>query len=229
MFGIWSVTVYFHHHRYFSQGAVDIYNSLDVIVANCTFENNGPVTITKFVPIRGHSGGLSIGFLFMRPLITNQTRLTAEVRDSVFRNNSVQSSVSGRQTTSQLLTKFLITGRGGGYATSIHSIIPVDIIVTGCMFERNFALSFGGGMYMGWFVAGNHTTTISHTSFIENECPGGAGGLEIGFARAGSQYTGNKLFGSDLLFVGNTATYGGGTYVFMGCEYIYSQLVCPKG
>lgn len=205
------------YYRYFSQGAVDVYNCLEVTVCNCTFENNGPVVITKFVPVRGHSGGLSMGFYFPQQP-GNRTKLTAVIQGSVFRNNSVRASVSGRQSTSQLLTRFLITGRGGGCAIIVHSVISVDVVVTGCMFERNFALSFGGGLYMGWIRVSNHTTTITHTSFIENTCPGGAGGLELGFGRAGPGDTANKFFASDLHFIGNMATYGGGTYVFAACK-----------
>lgn len=212
---------------------MDIYNSFEVTVCNCVFENNGPVNITKFIPIRGHSGGLSIGFFFRQ---INRTRLTAVVKDSVFRNNSVEASVSGRQTTSQLLTQFLITGRGGGCAVTVHSVVSVDVVVTGCMFERNSALSYGGGMYMVWIRVSNHTTMITRTSFIENRCPGGAGGLEVGFGRggAGTGDVANRLFASDLRFLGNQAMYGGGAYVFIGCEYLvcnsslfHVMLFCP--
>lgn len=194
-------------------------------MCNCVFEDNGPVNINKFMPIRGHSGGLSIGFFFPRPL--NRTRLTAVVKDSIFQNNSVHASVSGRQTTSQLLTRFLITGRGGGCAVTAHSVVSVDVLVTGCTFTRNYALSYGGGMYMGWIRVSNHTTMVTHTSFIENECPGGAGGLEIGFgrgARGGNMV--NKLLASDLRFVGNRATYGGGAYVFTGRELLLLMFRC---
>lgn len=211
--------IYYHSNdRFFSQGALDIYRSFEVTVCNCIFENNGPVSITKLIPLRGHSGGLSIGFYFLEAL--NGTRLTAVVKDCVFRNNSVQASVSGRQTTSQLLSRLLITGRGGGCAITVHSVTSLDVFVTGCIFERNYALSFGGGMYMAWIRVSNHTTTITHTSFIENECPGGAGGLEMGFGMGGPEDIANKLFGSDLRFVGNRATYGGGAYAFVGCKLV---------
>jgi hypothetical protein len=195
-----------------------VYNCFEITVSNSTFENNGPVTITKFVPIRGHSGGLSIGFYFQEP--GNKTELTATIQDSTFRNNSVKASVSGRQSTSQLLTKFLITGRGGGCAVNVHSVISVKVFVSGCVFERNHALSFGGGFYMGWIRVSNHTTNMTDTSFIENMCLGGAGGLELGFGGAGgSEKIANNFFASNLHFVGNKATYGGGTYIFGGCKY----------
>lgn len=207
-----------HDYRYFSQGAVDIFNSFEVLVHNSLFENNGPVVITKFIPFRGHSAGLSIAFNSFKFKPSNRSKLTALVRDSVFRNNSVHVSVSGRQTTSQLLRRFLVTGRGGGYALVVHSIVSVDVVITGCVFEKNFALSYGGGVFIVWTLVSNHTTTISHTSFIENECSGGAGGIELGFGRTGPEEKANKLFASDLHFLRNTATYGGGAYVFIACE-----------
>ena len=200
--------------RYFSQGAVDTYNCLEVAVWNCTFENNGPVVITKLFPVRGHSGGLSVGFFFHQPV--NRTELTVVIRGSIFRNNTVHASVSGRQSTSQLLTQFLITGRGGGCSVTVFSVISVDVFVTDCLFERNYALSFGGGLYLGWLGGSSHTTRVADSSFIGNECLGGAGGLELGFGTAGS----NRLFASRLLFIGNKATFGGGAYVFAGCKLI---------
>lgn len=146
---------------------MDIFNSFEVLVRNNLFENNGPVVITKFIPFRGHSAGLSIAFNSFKFKPSNRSGLTVVVRDSVFRNNSVRASVSSRQTTSQLLKQFLVTGRGGGCVLAVHSIIPVDIIVTGCVFEKNFALSYGGGVFMAWTLVTNHTTSISHTSFIK--------------------------------------------------------------
>lgn len=188
---------------------------------NCTFEDNGPVVITKYFLVRGHSGGLSMGFLFQQP--ENRTELTAVIQDCVFRNNTVRASVSGRQSTSQLLTQFLITGRGGGCSVTVHSVISVNVFMTGCVFERNYALSFGGGFYMAWIRVSNHTTRISNTSFVENECPGGAGGLELGFGR-GSGEVANKVFASRLHFIGNKATFGGGAYVFAACKLISLSL-----
>ena len=200
---------------------MDIFNSFEVSVYNCLFENNGPVVISKFVPFRGHSAGLSIAFNSARFKPTNRTQLTAVVRDSVFRNNTVLESVSIRRTTTQLLRRFLATGRGGGYVQSVHSSIAVEATVTGCVFERNFATSYGGGVFMAWTLVSNHTTTISHTSFVDNKCLGGAGGIEIGFGRTGPENQANRLYASDLHFVGNSATFGGGAYVFLACEYSF--------
>ena len=45
----------------FSQGAIDIYNCLQVVIQNCNFNNNGPADVIKQEQYRGHSAGLSIG------------------------------------------------------------------------------------------------------------------------------------------------------------------------
>lgn len=197
-----------------------MYNSYEVTISNCIFEDNGPVRITKLFPWRGHSGGLSVAFNFIEPL--NGINPSASIRDSHFRNNSVRAAVRGRQTTSQLLRRQLPTGRGGGCAVNINSITSVRVLVEGCVFERNFALSYGGGLYFAWDIASGHRSVVNRTDFIENESPGGAGGLEIGFARGGSESTGNQVFAYNLHFKRNKATYGGGVYVFLAGELVYS-------
>ena len=91
----------------------------------------------------------------------------------------------------------------------------MQVLVDGCVFERNFALSYGGGIYFAWDLASGHRSLVNSTTFIENESPGGAGGLEIGFARGGSASNGNQVFAYNLRFIRNKATYGGGVYVFL--------------
>ena len=195
---------------------MDIYNSYNVVISNSTFENNGPVMITKNFTLRGHAGGLSIAFYF----ITAQNRsLTAIVRDSTFRNNSVFAAVSGRQTTSQLLRRLIPTERGGGSAITVFSVTSVHVKVEGCVFERNVALTYGGGLFIAWVTVSNHRAILNDTIFIENESLGGAGGLEIGFGKSGADANRNEVHASNLQFVRNKAVYGGGVYVFVTCEF----------
>lgn len=207
----------------FLQGAVDIYNSYDVTVLNCTFEDNGPVMITKYFDWRGHAGGLSVAFNFLSPL--NYSEITAVIRDCTFRNNSVRAAVSGRQSTSQLLRRFIATGRGGGCAINLNSVTSARVEVTGCLFENNFALTYGGGLYLAWNLVSNHRTILNDIMFIENKCPGGAGGLELGFARGGREEISNELYASNLRFVRNMASYGGGVYVFIACKFAFKTAV----
>lgn len=205
-------------YRYFTQGAVDIYNGKDILVEDSIFEHNGPVNINKGIALRGHSGGLSLAFDFREP-IAGVAALVANVLSCTFRNNSATASRRTTQTTNQVLRRFLLTGRGGGCAINMRSVIPLAITVAGCTFERNFALSFGGGLYFTWTFISNHVITVTSTSFLENTCKGGAGGLELGFTTRESEDTvnnQNSFFASDLRFVGNQANYGGGIFYFIG-------------
>lgn len=156
-----------------------------------------------------------MAFNYLQPL--NGISLSVLIRDSYFRNNSVQAAVTGQQTTSQLLRRNLPTGRGGGCAVNVNSITSVSVLVQDCIFERNFALTYGGGLYCAWDKASGHTTILNRTMFMENESPGGAGGVELGFARGGTN--GNRVFAYDLRFVRNRATYGGGAYVFIAGKF----------
>lgn len=194
---------------------MDIYNSQQVVVSDCIFEDNGPVMVTKLYDWRGHAGGLSIAFNYLE---SDNTNFSSVVRNNIFRNNSVLASVGGQQSTSQLLQHFIPTGRGGGCAINVNSVVSVHVLVDGCTFESNYALTYGGGLYMGWGGVAGHVTTLNKTVFIENETPGGAGGLEIGFARGGTERSTNKVFAYDLHFIRNKATFGGGNYVFIACE-----------
>ena len=101
---------------------------------------------------------------------------------------------------------------------NLNSVTSIDVQVQECRFEKNYALSYGGGLYLAWDRPSGHRTTLNNTAFIENETPGGAGGLELGFARGGNSVTGNQVFAYNLYFLRNKATYGGGSYVFIACE-----------
>jgi hypothetical protein len=196
---------------------VGIHNSFEVSVINCFFKNNGPVVIPIYVPARGLSAGLSISFNSTAFKLTDRTHLTVLVSGSTFCNNSIHTALSNRQTTSQVLKQFLLTGRGGGIIITAHSNISVNALVVGCKFERNFAPMYGGGAYVAWTLVANHTVHISHSSFIGNECPGGGGGIEIGFGETGPEERANRFYASNLNFSSNTATYGGGAHVFIAC------------
>ena len=145
--------------------------------------------------------------------------LIANVTNCVFRNNSAIAVRRTTQTTNQVLRRFLLTGRGGGCAVNMRSVISVAVTIAGCTFEKNFARSFGGGLYFTWTLVYNHVITVKDTSFLSNKCTGGAGGLELGFTTRESEGTAgntNRFFASNLHFLGNEANYGGGTFYFIG-------------
>lgn len=197
---------------------MDVFNCRIVNVVSCIFENNGPVTGTKYQAWRGQSGGLSIAYdISSNDNVAQQNLLyKVEVKKCTFMNNSAVGVASIKQSTSRLLRQLLFTGRGGGCAIIINSVYPANVSVSDCVFEGNTALSYGGGLYVAYGVVANHTVVLNRIRFLRNKTPGGAGGLEMGFALGGPNEISNSLYAYNVEFVENEAGFGGGAYFFVG-------------
>lgn len=193
----------------FYQGALDLYDCANVTVSNCTFSDNGPVTVVKSNPYRGHAGGLSLGYYYV-----TSAPPVAMVTGCVFTNNTSTPPSYDQQTTSQLLQYLKFTGRGGGSSVLMGAPLPVNVVYEDCVFTANVASSYGGGLYSGY--SGNHDNNlvVNRTTFARNTTPGGGGGLEVGFASGmfPNTVTSVRVYGSE--FTENQAGVGGGIYVF---------------
>ena len=155
---------------------MDIYNCPTVAVRNCTFEHNGPVSVTKPQPYRGHAGGLSLGYHQEKTLLSGPYAI---VSHCVFRNNS-SDPLANIHSTTQLFQRFLFTGRGGGCAFTINPVYSLNATVEDCFFEDNFARTYGGGLYVGYSGHSNHTVVVNRVKLVHNWTPLAAGGLEVG-------------------------------------------------
>lgn len=200
----------YFNYRYFFQGAVDLYNCDFVIVQDSIFEHNGPASIVKREPFRGHSGGLSLGYY--RINVSGGPR--ALVSNCTFRNNTSDPNSATVQSTSDLFQFFAFTGRGGGCAFTISPSTSLTAVVEDSIVEGNFARSFGGGLYVGFDGNLSHTVNVTRVQFTRNECPGAAGGLEIGFVQGADPHSINRIFVEDSEFVENRAGFGAGIYFF---------------
>ena len=192
---------------------MDIYNCHNILVFQCTFENNGPVIIVKNDPWRGHAGGLSIAYNYDKPL--NGTTISAVIAKNTFINNSAWSLSQNKRTTSLLLTQFVFTGRGGGCSININSHTAINVTIRNCIFTNNNALYYAGGLYLVFKTVSGHIATVSDSQFIENQTPGGAGGMNIGFVSGGRDAIANKVFVLGLLFRKNKALFGSGANIFV--------------
>ena len=200
---------YSSDYRYFSEGAVDIYNCPVITVADCVFENNGPVAFTlKRQPFRGHSGGLSIA---CQNLSRATTRPTIIVKDSIFVNNSAFPSQELIQSANDLLTGLVFTGRGGALTLLLidPSVVPILVTVDNCTFESNVAEGFGGAVYIIFWQGTAHNATVCKCTFKINRS-GYAGGLLGAFFGPGSRERFSFMNVSRCLFVENEAVQGGG-------------------
>ena len=191
--------------RYFFQGAVDLYNCHFVTVRDSIFEHNGPVVVVKKEPYRGHSGGLSFGYVRLK--VEDGPRVS--VSNCTFRNNT--SDPMAVQRTSDVLQQFVFTGRGGGCIFIVSPYTPMIAKVENSTFEDNFARSFAGALYFGLNGSLDHSVTVNRVKFIRNVCAGGGGGLHYGFADGRGDSV-NRHFILNSEFIENYATFGGGAY-----------------
>ena len=144
----------------------------------------------------------------------------ALVSGCVFRNNTSNPASELVQTTSEIVQSMLFTGRGGGCTFPINPVYSLNATIEDCLFERNFALSFGGGLYVAFNGREHHTVTLHRVKFVKNQAQT-AGGLEVGFIRGGIPGADNKLLAYDSEFIENKATQGGGVFFFTLGMYMY--------
>ncbi|CAI8032386.1 hypothetical protein GBAR_LOCUS18317 [Geodia barretti] len=196
---------------WFTQGAVDVYSSRSVAIANCHFFHNGPVGVVKTDELRGHAAGLSLGYSITAD---EEENLTAIVESCVFYNNS---ALLADSSTSEALNDRVFPGRGGGLAVLVDS---VNHGYRGryklAAFSNNFATEFGGGAFTELCTlssSSNHLITFQTCVFDENGSETHAGGLGIEISGNGNGTESSGVVIRDCVFRGNTAECGGGSYL----------------
>lgn len=128
------------HFRDNQYGAVNIFNSPNVTVKNCSFYNNtGRFTRT---PFRASSGGLSISY------DTGEfNNINIFVSDCIFVNNNAMLDLTLRYSINRLFSENLYSGRGAGLAIVFNVSVPTNCTITDCVFINNTAQSLTGGLY----------------------------------------------------------------------------------
>ena len=197
-------------HSYFVEGAVDIYNCGYPTITNCTFQHNGPASVIKQQPYRGHSGGLSIGLSLNHSLGFNPE---VHVSNCRFISNSAIVGASLVQTSSNAIQRLILTGRGGGAAILVNTSDPVYVSVEDCVFMDNSATSFGGGLYLLPDGPSNNTFVVNRTVFIQNRGGGGSGALHLAFRDIGTLTRLHSYLVYNSEFVENVGSIGGAIYV----------------
>ena len=168
------------------------------------FEHNGPTSVIKEEEYRGSSGGLSVGFNLV------PTAPVVIVSHCLFRNNTSNPSSHIIQTTTDVVQFSRFTGRGGGSSFLINPLLSLNATIEYCIFEENFAISFGGGLYITLFGNQQHNFNVRQVKFIKNYAPT-AGALVLGIRKEGFQEAENKFLVYDSIFIENEAVSGGAT------------------
>ena len=192
---------------------MDIYNCLDIKISHSIFESNGPVPNSRMDQYRGNAGGVSIGYNNM-----NSNAATAAgivIHDCIFRNNTSRPPTS--LTVAQVFRAFTFPGRGGAVAILIDSLFKFDVSVTDCLVADNSVSKSGNGIFLVFTGHSAHTVTIDNSMFLRN-----TGSLSGTVTLAYFEATKNgELIQMNVLnchFEGNSASYGGGVYLYAGSE-----------
>ena len=193
---------------------MDISNSPQVIVNNCTFTNNTSLGIgtRRF---SGNAGAVAIGY-DDGPKPDNLQNIPPLIRitGSTFTENSAMGEEGFRSTVGHVLSQMFFRERGGAIACYIGSTnYSADIVISSCIFEKNYGQASGGAVYM--YLSGEdngHSVTFEGCCFIGNYGSVG-GGVELTFdtfISGSSDLLINHALVKDCLFESNKGRDGAG-------------------
>ena len=166
--------------------------------------HNGPTNITKSQEYLGHSGGLSISFNYESQIPFYPY---VHLSNCTFINNSA--ATINPELNELVVQKQIFPGRGGGASVILNAVNAIGVVIEWCYFGENFALGYGGGLYVLANGQTNHTIVVNNTKFINNKSQRG-GGLQMGFIDPGTLNKVISILAYNTEFIGNTASYGGG-------------------
>lgn len=165
-------------------------------------------------PFRGNTGGVAIGY---NNLTLDYAEPTIRVLNSVFVNNSAM----GFLVPERALFVLSFPGRGGGLGIFINeNRHNLSIEVSGCVFEKNFARLFGGGVFLFIFspATDQHFATIENCDVISNTALLGGGGIQLTYPLGitGRSTVPNTVQVRDCSFNKNRGASGGGLHLTTG-------------
>ena len=186
-------------------GAVNIYNSPNVLVRNCTFYNNTSDG-SDIRPFQTSSGGLSISYNSVTATTVNIT-----VTDCEYVNN-VAASVNDldlRTSLRHFFSQNLFDGRGGGLAILINTFSVLNCIVSNSTFINNTASSFGGGLFCVIVAAYDNQTYMLENIMFEGNRATVAGAIFYAVRFQGNEEAVYSMVVCNCTFTDNTAGIAG--------------------
>ena len=211
---------------------MNIFNSPNIIVKNCTFDNNTSSSYFTRQPFQGNAGGLSIGYNSELTTISfNDVNII--ITDCSFTNNHAIPPTRLQLSPNELQARRIFSGRGGGLSIVINITNFVNLTINNSMFVNNTAENFGGGVYM--FISetstADHLFVFANNDFIMNTATHGAGFSYANFVIIPQEFSQTALF-YNCVFTRNQAYLAGGLNVvpsfyglagrqvrFVNCEF----------
>lgn len=196
-----------------------------VVVTNCMFEDNGPVTVFKQEQYRGSAAGISIGYddNHYSDTGTPIDRVpggagSVTVTNCTFQNNTHTPITDQQVNPHNFFSRYVFPGRGGALSVTVNSSFPFNANITDCLVENNLAQSFGGGFYIVYSGYSEHLTVVNNSRFSNGHAQdGGGGALVVAFVEAGRRESFNvRLEIYNTNFADNSAVFGGGIFFLAG-------------
>ena len=190
------------HYRDNQFGAVNIYNSPNVIVKNCTFYNNTSDGRHSSRPFQATGGGLSISCING---IYDSVNIS--ISECNFTENSAKLPGTLQGQTNRVAFQ---SGRGGGVAIFVNTPAAVNCVVNNSVFVKNIAHEGGGGLFC-FIEAQNHRTyVLENLLFVDNLASSISGALLLSTLNSRSSEAFSSVAVINCTFMENTAVSIGG-------------------
>jgi len=190
-------------------GAVNIFNSPNVIVKNCKFYNN--TSDSSYIrPFQANSGGLSISYNFVTASIINITVTGCEFINNVA---TAVSDIGIRIQLQNFLSQNTSGGTGGGLAIVVNTSSVLHCIVSNSLFINNRARFAGGGVYCVAVEAYDDHRYIFENIMFEGNSASVAGAIGYGAIFERTKETLYTLVVFNCTFMDNNAGIAGAIHI----------------
>ena len=196
-------------------GAVNIFNSPNVIVKNCTFDNNTSSSLFTRRPYQSDAGGLSIGYN-SRLATTSINDVNITITDCSFTNNRAAPPTNLQLSPAEIIEYGIFSGRGGGLSIVINITSEIHCTVNNSRFINNFAKNLGGAFYVVISESSNMNQFYKFENNIFASSESIYGGA-YSFVKLSEKVISEGFYQTtrfyNCSFINNTARIGGGLHL----------------
>lgn len=192
-------------------GALNIFNSPNVIIRNCTFYNNTSDTYFTRQPYKSNAGGLSIGYNSL-PGTISLDKMNIIVNNCNFTGNHAGLPASPNE----VQESRIFSGRGGGLSLVVNVTGIVNFTVNNSIFVNNLAENLGGGIYVSIseFSTLKQFYLFANNTFTSNAANYGGGFFFANLVIPSTNFSQNIHVYNSVFTKNNAEDIGGGIYVF---------------
>lgn len=189
---------------------MDVFNCQQVLFTHSSLEHNRGTGIAN-TTFRGNTGGACFGY---NTLPNGFSSLSLNVSNCTFYNNSATAE-SVFRTSSRAFADSVFSGRGGALAVfSNASNGNLLVNISNCTFQKNYARSFGGALYLllGGYIT-DHELVVERSQFDSNIGRLGGGGVQVTYYSHRPQVKHILIRLSHCQITNNKGRAGGGIFV----------------